>query len=160
MREPGIGPLDLPAILDLLRKESAIVADAVAIGGQPEIGHAVEQARGQPSQAAIAERGIGLELDEGVEIDAMLGQHVPAAFVEAEILQGVDEKPARQELHRKVVDPLCAGIVGAVGAVAPLLGDPVAYQSGECREPLLRRCRLRWAAGQGAHIAGEGRQIT
>jgi hypothetical protein len=59
--QPGIGVLDLPAALDALREHAELVADAVAVRGQPERGHRIEEARGQAAEAAIAQRRVGLE---------------------------------------------------------------------------------------------------
>ena len=54
--EPGVGVLDLAAVVDLLREHAVLVADAVAERRQPERGHRVEEARREPAQAAVAER--------------------------------------------------------------------------------------------------------
>src|SRR5580658_11352777 len=99
--EPEIGTLDLPAVPDLLREQAAPVTDAVTAGRQPEIGHAVEQARGQAAESAIAQRRLDLELGELVEIDAMLRQRPPARVMEAQIHEGVEKNAAGQKLHRE-----------------------------------------------------------
>ena len=41
-----------------------VVANAIAMRGNAERGHALHEARGKPAQAAVAERGIGLELPQ------------------------------------------------------------------------------------------------
>src|SRR5262249_3742534 len=58
--EPLVGPLDLPAALELLLEYPEFVADPVAVAGVPQRGHRIEEARGKPSEAAIAEPGLGL----------------------------------------------------------------------------------------------------
>ena len=66
----------LPAVLDHLAEQAVVVADAVAVGGDAERRHALHEAGGEPAEAAIAERGVGLELAQPVEVDAELAQRL------------------------------------------------------------------------------------
>ncbi len=81
--KPGVGPLDLPAVLDLLLEEAAVVAHAVSVSRQSQIGHAVEQARREPPEASVAERRIDLELRDRRQIEAVLRERPPAALCRA-----------------------------------------------------------------------------
>ena len=62
-----------------------LVADAIADGGYLEARHAFEIAGGEPAEAAIAERGIGLHRPDGVEIDAEFLEGGANSVVEAEV---------------------------------------------------------------------------
>jgi hypothetical protein len=59
--EPVLRQLDLPAITDSLPEHPVIVADAVAVPGQPDGRHALHEARGKAAEAAIAKRRIWFE---------------------------------------------------------------------------------------------------
>src|SRR5258706_8919475 len=70
--EPGVGPLDLPAVRDLLLEETAVIAHAVSVSGQAQARHAVEEAGGEPPEASVAQRRIDFELGDRREIEAVL----------------------------------------------------------------------------------------
>src|SRR5690348_4181765 len=67
--QPVLGELDLPALAHFLAEHTVLIADAVAIGWDPERRHRIHEARGEATKAAIAERRIGLEIDEVAEVD-------------------------------------------------------------------------------------------
>src|SRR6185503_181258 len=68
--EPVIGLLALASALDLLAEQAELVVDPVAVPGHAERGHRVEEAGGEPAEAAVAEGGIGLERAQLLEVDA------------------------------------------------------------------------------------------
>src|SRR5450432_3530824 len=72
--EPFVGIFVLPALRDDLAKQAEIVADTVADGGNGERRHAFHEARREPTQTAIAERGIGLAFAKFGKIDAEIAQ--------------------------------------------------------------------------------------
>ena len=61
MGEPVFRHFDLLAVLDLLLEQAMLIADAIAIGGDIDARHAFHETGGQPAEAAIAERRIGLQ---------------------------------------------------------------------------------------------------
>ena len=69
LNQPVIRRLDLAAIMNALRKHPVFVADAVAESGQRHRGHRIEEARGEPTKAAVAERGIRFERGQFLEIE-------------------------------------------------------------------------------------------
>ena len=71
--QPFVGDLHLPAVLDGLVEDAELVADAVADGGHFERGQRIQVARGQPAQAAVAQAGFLLLLDQVVEVQAEFG---------------------------------------------------------------------------------------
>ena len=64
--EPLVGGLDLAAVDDLLLKQAVAVAHAVAVAGNALGCHGIQEARGQTTQATVAQGRIGLlVLDDG-----------------------------------------------------------------------------------------------
>src|SRR4051812_41160545 len=70
--EPGLGQLDLPAVGKLLAEQAMDVADAVAMRRHIDGRHALHEPGRKPAEAAIAQRGVGLEPRNHVELDAQL----------------------------------------------------------------------------------------
>ena len=158
--EPGVGPLDLPAIRDLLREEAALIAHTVAVGGQSQVRHAVEQARREPSEPAVAERRIDLELGEGREIEAVFRQCLPECLVETEIPESLREKPARQELHREIIDSPLSGRAWGADIIDPIGSDTLAHQARHGAQPLPRTGGVGRTAGHGLHLSDERKRIA
>ena len=65
---PAIRFLALEAADDFLLEQSELVVDAVTIAGHAECGERFEEARSQATEAAVAETGIGLAVENFVEI--------------------------------------------------------------------------------------------
>ena len=74
LRAPAVGVLALLAVLDRLAEQAVLVVDAVAEAGHVEARERVEVAGGEPAEAAVAERGVGLELAQRLEVDAERGR--------------------------------------------------------------------------------------
>ena len=106
--EPLVGGLDLAAVDDLLLKQAVAVAHTVAVAGNALGCHRIQEARGQTSQATVAQRRIGfLVLDDGqvkAHVVECLGDHVAYTKVE----QVVVKQAADQKLDREVVHALLA----------------------------------------------------
>jgi len=119
--------LDLPAVDDGLAEHAVVVADAVAIAGDAQRGHAVEKARGQPPQTAVAQRGIRLQIGQGVHVQTELGQRLTQRGREFERDQRVAEGTADEKLHRQVIDQLGILRVARVRGVEPVLDHQVAH---------------------------------
>ena len=56
--------INLGAVLDLLREDAVVVAEAVAVGGHAEGGHGVEEAGGEAAEATVAQAEIVLVFDD------------------------------------------------------------------------------------------------
>ena len=131
----------LPAILDGLAEQAVVVADAVAVGCDLQCRHAFHEAGCKASEAAIAERGVGLHFGELVEIDVEAGKGLAELNGEAEIVQRVHEKTPDQKLQRQVINtPPAFFIVGFLGS-DPGLDDPVPGDQRRREEPIPRTCR-------------------
>ena len=114
-RQPVLRLLDLPAVVEQLPEQAVLIADAVAEAGDPDRRHALHEAGGEPAEAAVAERGVGLDLAHPVEIDVEPGERRPAGLVELQIAEILAQQAADQELEREVVDPLLAARVDVRG---------------------------------------------
>ena len=68
--EPVLRRFLLPAAADDLAEEAIIVTDAIAMGGDGERRHAVHETGREAAEAAIAERGVGLDPAQIREVDA------------------------------------------------------------------------------------------
>ncbi len=77
-RQPVLGHFVLPAVLQHLAEDAVVVADAVAVRGNRQRGHALHEAGGEAPEAAVAERGVRLDRAQLVEIDAQLAQRALA----------------------------------------------------------------------------------
>src|SRR3977135_3135016 len=69
-RQPLLRIFLLPAILDHLAKQSVVIADTVAVGGDPQARHALHEAGREPSEAAVAARRVGLGRTHPREVPA------------------------------------------------------------------------------------------
>ena len=141
--EPGLGQLDLVAVDDLLAEEAVAVADAVAVGRHADRRHALHEAGGEPPEAAVAERGVGLELGDLVEVDVEQLQRRAHRLGQPEVRDRVAHQPADQELEAEVVDPLLALEVGGAGRVHPVLDGAVAGDQDHRLQPVVRLGDLR-----------------
>ena len=135
--QPVFRMLDLLAVLDLLAEHAVFVADAVTEAGVVERRHRFQHAGREPAQSAIAERGLGLDVPQLVEIDAEIGERLAARFEQAERDQAGLQHASGQQLERKIVDPL-----GVVGEIAPPClhargAEPPAQEIGQRIEPVL-----------------------
>ena len=132
------GLLPLPAVLDRLPEHAVLVAEPVAHGGQLHRRHRVEEAGREPPEAAVAEAGVGLLLEEAEPVEVLLRDDLLRDRIEQQVHDVVRERAADQELHRQVVDALrVLALVGLLGA-HPSLGQDVAHRARERLEALAR----------------------
>ncbi|MEI9904096.1 MAG: hypothetical protein WDN06_09015 [Asticcacaulis sp.] len=110
--QPGFRQFDLPAVVDALAEHAVDIADAVAVGRQVQRGQAFHEARRQPAKAAIAERRVGFQFADDVEIDLQQFERLRNLVHDAEVRQRVAQQPADQEFQRQVIDTLGAGGMG------------------------------------------------
>ncbi|OPZ04772.1 MAG: hypothetical protein BWZ09_01577 [Alphaproteobacteria bacterium ADurb.BinA305] len=142
VREPVVGHLDLLPVDDLLAEHAVVVADAVAEAGHAERGHGVEKAGGEATEAAVAERGVGLELGQAVGVDVEQAQRLAHRAGEFEGEHGVAQAAADEELHRQVIDALDVLRVARPCGLHPALDQVVAHGVGDCVQPVFRQRRL------------------
>ncbi len=76
--QPVVGVLDLPAVGDLLAEHAVLVAQAVADRGDLQRRQRVDEAGGQPAQAAVAQAGVGLLFGQLVPVPVLAPRQVLA----------------------------------------------------------------------------------
>ena len=114
--EPGVGVLDLPAVFEVLAEHPVVVAQAVTVGGVVEGRQRIEETRREPAETAVAETGVRLLFDDGVEVEAEHLHRLAGGVEEAGGDEVVAHQPAEEVLHRQVVDHLRSRlVVGAPG---------------------------------------------
>ena len=141
--EPVLGRFLLPAAADDLAEEAIVVANAVAVRGDGQRRHAVHETGGEPTEAAIAERGVRLDSAQIRKIDAKLIERFAHWLSDAEIGQGVEQQAADQELEREVIDALAPIDVDGVQGFEPAPDDDVAGGERDRQKPVARGRELR-----------------
>ena len=109
--EPGVGVFDLPAVFEVLAEHPVVVTQAVTVGGVVEGRQRIEEARCQPAETAVAETGVRLLFDDGVEVEAEHLHRLASGAEQAGGHEVVAHQPAEEVLHRQVVDHLRSYLV-------------------------------------------------
>ena len=73
--QPVVGLLELPAVHDALLEDAVVVAQPIAVRGQAQRGHRVEEARRQTPEAAVAQPRVLLDLLQLLQLEAQLCTH-------------------------------------------------------------------------------------
>ncbi|MDQ1137425.1 hypothetical protein QE410_002224 [Microbacterium sp. SORGH_AS 1204] len=89
-----------------LAEDAVLVADAVADRGHAHGGERVDEARGQATEAAVAEPGLDLDLAEVVDVDAALGERLGRDVGQSRGEQVVVELAAQQVFGGEVAHGL------------------------------------------------------
>ena len=77
--------LGLEPVVEELLEQAVTVEDAVAAHRQVEGGAGVQEARGETSEAAVAQGGVGLLLEDLPEVEAVASQGLARLVDEAEV---------------------------------------------------------------------------
>jgi len=104
VERPVVGPLDLDAVLERLLEDAEVVPDPVADGRNVQCGHRVQQARGEPAQAAVAEAGLDVESRQRAHRQPARGRDLPGPRLGAGVEEVLAQLLAQQVLGRQVVD--------------------------------------------------------
>src|SRR5207253_1409674 len=96
--QPLVGQLDLPAVADRLVEDAELVADAVADRRYAEGGQRIHVAGGEAAQAAVAEAGLLLVLQQRVEILTDAAEGLLRGVPQPEADEAVAEMGTGQEL--------------------------------------------------------------
>ena len=135
--QPVLGQLELPAVAQHLSEDAVVVANAVPVRRDSERGHALHEARREPAEAAVAQRGVRFECAQAVEIDFEAAQRRARGFGDPEVAERVEQQAPDQELEREVVDPLAAVAIGAARGVDPAVDDVVARHERGRHQPVV-----------------------
>ena len=136
-RQPFLGQLVLPPVLHDLPEDAVVVPYAVPDGRNFQRCHAFHEAGGETAETPVAERRIGFELAQPVEIDPEQIEGLPHRRRESEIRHRVGQQSADQEFERKIVDPLAAFAIRRARRVQPMVDDAVAHRQGSGHEPIV-----------------------
>ena len=138
--QPVLRVFQLPAVADDLAEHAVIVADAVTVRGDTQRRHALHEAGGQPPEAAIAQRGVVLDVAQLVVVHAQFGERRTHAIDQAQVVQRIMQQPADEEFQRQVIDALAARDVVACGLTPS--SAPARGRAPRARWP--RTSRGRW----------------
>ena len=152
--QPGLGLLLLPAVGQHLAEQAMLVADAIAMRGNVEAGHAFHEACRQASEAAVAERRVRLQGNDPLQVDAQLGKGLAGFLEQPEVAEVVQQQATDEELQGQVVDPLARGRFTLRGGLLPVVDDVVAHRQGHRFEPVVR-ARGGWVAADAVAQFGE-----
>ena len=129
--EPVVGLLDLRAVQDALLEDAVVVAQPVADGRQVHRRQGVEKAGRQPSQAAVAEAGVGLVGAEALPVHVELGQRLAAVPLHLHVDDVAGQETAHQKLEGEIVDALDVVAVVALLGEDPAFNDAVTHRRGQ-----------------------------
>ena len=101
--DPGVGPLGLLVVLELLLKQAVVVVEAHAVPVQAQGGDGVQEAGGQAAQAAVPQGGLGLHVLDSGQGAAALRQDGVHLVVNAKGQQVVAQQLADKELGGKII---------------------------------------------------------
>ena len=98
-------------ILKRLTEQSEFVVDAVADGGQVEGCQRIEETGGEASQTTIAQPHVVFLFSELVDILAEFPECIPRGFVDAGVVQVVQQHPTHEVFQTQVIGPTRLGVV-------------------------------------------------
>src|SRR5690606_15189607 len=91
-------------------------------------------------EAAVAEAGLRLRLEDVGELEARLGEERPRALVEVERVEVVGEGSPEEKLRREIVDALDVLLRVRLLGLRPPVDEAIAQRQGDRREAIeLRR---------------------
>ena len=124
--EPVVGLFGLPAVADALPENAVVVAQAIAHAGNAEGRHRIEKTRRQPAQAAVAETGVRLLLDDLERIELVMFGELLRIRVKPKIGDVVGQGAAEQKFHREVINALGVALPVSLLGFQPALRKHIA----------------------------------
>ena len=100
--QPRIRLLDLAAVFYALVEHAVVVTDAVADHRQGKGRAAVEEARRETAEAAVAEAGIGFAVEYRLEVEAQPAKRFACLVLDAHAEQRVVQESTHEEFQRQV----------------------------------------------------------
>ena len=155
-RQPILGPLLLPAVLDGLAEQTEIIADAIAFGRHLDRGHALHKAGGEAPEAAIAERRVRLFLTQRVKIGAQHVQRLARRVDQPQIAQHIKQLAANEKFEGEIMHALAVVLPRLAPRLNPARRDAVAQCQRRGHVPVVRRGALRFLAGCLGQLGGDG----
>ena len=145
--------LDLAAVDEFLLEEAELVVDPVAERGIVERRQRIEEAGGEPAEAAVAQAHVDLGIPDLLEVQAQELERLPGGLVEPGGEQIVLEEPAHEVLEREIIHPAdVVRVVDALGLDHPLM-DVVADGERGRDPPVAGRRRTGMARQRRGQVA-------
>ena len=137
-RQPVLGIFVLPAVLDGLSEQAVVVTYSIADRRDIERRHAVHETGGEAPEAPVAERRVGLQRPQRVEIDSKIGEGGAHRLRQTEIGERVDQQPPDQKFQREIINPPPILLIVALRRSEPGRHDAVAGRQRRGDEPVAR----------------------
>ena len=141
--QPCFRLFDLLSMIEALLEQPVFVADTVPKGRDAHGRHRVHEARGQSTQAAIAQRRIRFVVNDRIVILTQLRDRCFHFVFELQIRDHVFDQPANQELHRQVIDALGRFGIRLFRRPEPCFDHLVAHDQRHCNAPIIQRRMFR-----------------
>mmetsp|Transcript_6535 Transcript_6535/g.11281 ORF Transcript_6535/g.11281 Transcript_6535/m.11281 type:complete len:291 (+) Transcript_6535:1727-2599(+) len=125
--QPVVRRLALKPLAQCLSEHPVLVSNSVAPRREVLGCHRVQEARSQPAEAAIAERGVALLLRQNLHIVSKLCECFSVRILDAQVVRSVEERAPREELHGEVIDPFRIFLAEVLLRVVPALDEAVAH---------------------------------
>ena len=115
-----------------------VVAYSIADRRDVERRHAVHETGGEAPEASIAERRVGLQRPQRVEVDSKIGEGGAHRLRQTEIGERVDQQTPDQKFQREVINPPPILLIVALRRSEPGRDDAVAGRQRRGDEPVAR----------------------
>ena len=154
--QPLVRHLDLLAVHDALTEQAVFIADGAAHRRQVQRRQRIEEARGQTTQTAVAQRRFRLFVEHAPQGQPQLLERLLVFLGGAEVEQVVVQPAAGQKLDGEVIQAL--GLLAAAGFLlkSPLEHDLVANGARHGSVDLLGRRVLNGAAVVAQQLVEDG----
>ena len=154
--QPVFRMFHLMAVFDALLEHPVFIADPVTVARQAQGGHGIQEAGGQPAQAAVAQRRIRFQGANRFQIQVQLAHGLGEFVHEFHIYHAISQGAADQEFQGQVVDALgMRAIIGALG-FHPAFHEAVAHHIGRYVIPIALGGGIDILAGGILQAVGQG----
>ena len=102
-RDPGILFLILLVVLEFLQEQAVVIVQSHAVSGQPKRRDGIQEAGSKPSQTAVSQRGLQLDLLNLGNVLPVLLQHISDFLKQPQIDQVVGKQLADEELCGNII---------------------------------------------------------
>ena len=153
---PVIRQLHLLTFHDLLLKNTQLIADGIAGGGDVQRGHGVQIAGGQAAQTAVAQTCVRFQLKQVAGLEAQVAQSLFQFGQHAQIVSVFHQAPAHEEFQREIVDLLFLLLFRFLGGLYAPEGHHIPQHQSAGFQHLLIRGFPRLGAEVQGQLGGQG----
>ena len=152
--KPLVGDLYLPTVLDRLIEDAELISDTVTNGRHLEGRQRIEEAGGEPSEAAVPEARLLFIRHQFIEVHTERMCRGARFRLDTEIHEVVAELRPHEKLSRQVTGDLDVALEALRGA-DPALHEPVANGVGKRHVPVVPRGERRKTRLQSGQVVEE-----